>query len=69
MAAKETVGKSNLCIIFANSWPNSQSFLILYILEGMDSEDAKKINKKATGNVYEDNKIYIFSRFSNALID
>ena len=46
MAAKETIGKSKLCIVLAILDRISQSFFILYILEVTDSEYAKKINKK-----------------------
>ena len=45
MAAKETVGKSKLCIVLAILDRISQSFLILYILEVTDSEFVKEINK------------------------
>ena len=46
MAAKETVGKSKLCIVLAILDRISQSYFILYILEVIDSEYAKKITKK-----------------------
>ena len=47
MAAKKTLGKSSkLCIVLPILDRISQSFFILYILEGMDSKYAKKINKK-----------------------
>ena len=46
MAAKETVGKSKLCIVLPIHDRNSQYFFILYILEGMDSEYRKKIDEK-----------------------
>ena len=46
MAAKETVGKSKLCIVLAILDRISQSFFILYILEVTDSEYAKKITRK-----------------------
>ena len=46
MAAKETIGKSKLCIVVSILDRIAQSFFILYILEVIDSEYAKKINKK-----------------------
>ena len=46
MAAKETVGKSKLCIVLPIPDRISQTFVILYILEVIDSEYAKKITKK-----------------------
>ena len=46
MAAKETVGKSKLCIVLAILDRISQSYFILCFLEVIDSEYAKKITKK-----------------------
>ena len=46
MAAKETVGKSKLCIVLPILDRISQSFFILYILEATDFEYAKTINNK-----------------------
>ena len=46
MAAKETVGKSKLCIVLPILDRLSQTFFILYILEVFDSEYAKKSTKK-----------------------
>ena len=60
MAAKETVGKSKLCIVLAILDRISQSFFILYILEVTDSEFAKTIDKSHCNFVKKHN-IYIFS--------
>ena len=45
MAAKETVRKSELCIVLPILDRISQSFFILYILGVTDSEYANKMNK------------------------
>ena len=59
MAAKETVGKSKLCIVLPILDRITQSFFILYILEVTDSEYAKKINKKKTVILSKDHNIFI----------
>ena len=43
MAAKEAIGKSNLCIFLPILDRISLTFFMLYILEVIDSEYAKKI--------------------------
>ena len=57
--AKETVGKSKLCIVLSILDRISQSFFILYISEVIDSENAKKINKKPL-YICQKTIIYIF---------
>ena len=60
MAAKETVGKSKICIVLPILDRISQLFFVLYILEVIHSEYAKKISKKAAVNLSKDHKIYFF---------
>ena len=58
MAAKEMIGKSKLCIVLSILERICQYF-ILYILEVIDSEYAKKISKKPL-YIYQKTIIYIF---------
>ena len=64
MAAKETVGKSELCIVLPILDRVSQSFFyfIAYILDVIDSEYAKKITKDSV-NLSKNHNIYFFIAF------